>query len=324
MININDFKEKQLVLIGSEEMQEKVRFRNENLVLDRNDTKVNQLSCHKILAVFILGNTTITSNFIKQATSFGISVFLMNKNFRLYASIDALAEGNYLLRIKQYQSQRDFYMAKELVKEKVFNQLKLLSAAEKISNYKDKKSLLKEKISLANTEKVLLGIEGSMSKEFFSVYFESINWYRREPRTKIDPTNLLLDMGYTFLFNYIDCLLRLYGFDVYKGFYHKFFFKRKSLSCDMMEPFRPLIDRAVMKIYKLNIYNEKDFKLENQRFVLSWKNSRKYSQLFLREITKHKMEIFNYILNFYRFMMDNQQHLTFPKSNLSVRLSSVV
>jgi CRISPR-associated protein Cas1 len=318
MLNINDFKEKQLVLIGSQEMGEKVRFRNENLVLDRNNAKTNQLSCHKILAVFILGNTTITSNFIKQATSFGISVFLMNKNFRLYASIDALAEGNYLLRSKQYQSRslKDFYMAKELVKEKVLNQLRLLSSADKLEDYKNRKSLLIKKIDQAKDGKTLLGIEGAMSKEFFSVYFEPINWYRREPRTKIDPANLLLDMGYTFLFNYIDCLLRLYGFDVYKGFYHKFFFKRKSLSCDLMEPFRPLIDRAVMKIYNLKIYHEKDFKVENGRFVLSWKKSRKYSQLFLREITKYKLEIFKYVLNFYKFMMDNPEYTNFPKSNL--------
>lgn len=307
MLNINDFREKQIVFIGSENMAENIHFRNENLVLNRNGKKANQLSCHKILAVFILGNTTITSNFIKQATSFGISVFLMNRNFYLYASIDASAEGNYLLREKQYISDNDFFMAKNLVKNKILNQLKLLDSMGRLDDYKKRKNLIFEKIEKAKDEKTLLGLEGSFGREFFGNCFHKFDWYRRVPRTKADEVNLLLDMGYTFLFNYIDCLLRLYGFDVYKGFYHKFFFKRKSLSCDVMEPFRCIIDKSIVKMYNLGIFDKKDFRFENGKFKLPWKNSRKYSQAFFDEIVANKMEIFEYVLEFYRFTMKKNE-----------------
>lgn len=317
MLNVNDFKEKQVVVIGSEDMGENIRFSNDNLVLDRNGKKNNQLSCHKILAVFVLGNTTITSNFLKQAKSFGISVFLMNRNFFCYASIDALAEGNYLLRERQYLSKRDFSMAKKLVENKIINQLKLLECGEKLDNYKKRKTIALEKLKEIKNEKSLLGFEGNFSKEFFGCYFDEMNWLRRAPRTKSDEVNLLLDMGYTFLFNYIDSLLRLYGFDVYKGFYHKFFFKRKSLSCDIMEPFRCLIDRSIVKMNNLKIFNEKDFKFEKGKYILPWENSKKYSRVFLEEIISNKLDIYNYVLSFYRFMMKDEE--PFPKFNPKFR-----
>lgn len=313
MFNLNDFKEKQIVFIQSQDLNEGIRFRNENLVFEKEGKIANQLSCHKILTVFIMGNTTITSNFIKQAISFGISVFLMNRNFFLYATIEAKAEGNYLLREKQYKNSQadDFLMAKQLIKNKTFNQLALLESVGKINDVKERKKKIWDKIDEVQIEKELLGIEGEMSRRFFSLYFEEADWYRRLPRAKQDETNLLLDMGYTFLFNYIDCLLRLFGFDVYRGFYHKFFFKRKSLSCDVMEPFRCLIDRAILRMYHLKIFNKKDFKYQKCQYILPWQNSRKYNQYFLEEIMKNKVEIYDYVLKFYRHMMDKNKE--FPQ-----------
>lgn len=315
MLNINDFKEKQILFIQSEDFGEGLSFRNENLVLKRDGKISNQLSCHKILAVFVLGNITITSNFIKQAISFGISIFLMNKNFFVYSTIEAKAEGNYLLRQKQYFSseENDLAMAKKIVENKIFNQLNLLKSANIVVDIQERKKIIAEKIKKLTGSKELLGIEGETSRLFFSHYFGKIGWRCRLPRAKQDEINLLLDIGYSFLFNYVDCLLRLYGFDVYRGFYHKFFFKRKSLSCDVMEPFRCLIDHAVMKIYNLKIFNSKDFQYRQYQYVLSWQNSRKYNKFFLEEIIKYKMDIFNYVLELYQSTMDKEKE--FPVFN---------
>lgn len=40
---------------------------------------------------------------------------------------------------------------------------------------------------------------------------------------KCDPLNTLMDIGYTYLFNFADAHLRLYGFDTYMGVYHQVF-----------------------------------------------------------------------------------------------------
>ena len=72
----------------------------------------------------------------------------------------------------------------------------------------------------------LLGIEGYISKLFFKAYFNDYNWHGRKPRTKCDVINSSLDIGYTILFNYIECFLRIFGFDLYVGVYHRLWFKR--------------------------------------------------------------------------------------------------
>ena len=70
-------------------------------------------------------------------------------------------------------------------------------------------------IQLASDFNSLLGIEGNMAKLYFGTLFQSHNWNGRTPRAKTDITNLLLDIGYTYLFNFVDSLLKLYGFDTY-------------------------------------------------------------------------------------------------------------
>ena len=107
----------------------------------------------------------------------------------------------------------------------------------------------------------LLGLEGSASRVYFPQIFNNVNWKGRKPRIKNDYINSTLDIGYTMLFNIVDSLLRLYGFDVYQGVYHKEFYMRKSLACDLMEPMRPLIDFKVRKAINLKQCKQEDFKV---------------------------------------------------------------
>ncbi len=145
-----------------------------------------------------------------------------------------------------------------------------------------------------------------MTKDFFKTYFAQINWLRRMPRGKIDENNILLDMGYHFLFNFIDSILRLYGFDTYKGIYHQLFYQRKSLACDMMEPFRCIIDRALIKMHNLGQFKASDFGQRQGSYYLSYRHSSKYAQIFLSEILRYKMEIYNYIREYYYLILNNE------------------
>lgn len=133
---------------------------------------------------------------------------------------------------------------------------------------------------------------------------------RRAPQTKEDIINLLLDIGYTYLFNFCDALLKLFGFDTYKGYYHKLFFQRKSLACDIMEPMRPLIDQQIIKSYHLGQIKNNDFVFKNGCFDFKYgfKTSKKYSELFLKTITDRKEDIYNFILNFYRYIMNKERY----------------
>jgi len=310
MLSIPDFKEKQILFIQPERNAEnRIKLINDNIAFLKDDKIINQLSCHKIFAIFIIGDISITSVLVRNCLKCGISIFLLKNNFETYAVIGSEAEGNYLLRIKQYNLSDEFNLAKHIVKNKFLNQMILLKSGKKINgkDFEKMNAELNEKIDSARDDKELLGIEGSSTKNFFQTYFAEIDWYKRMPRTKVDHYNVLMDMGYTFIFNYTDSLLRLYGFDTYKGFYHKLFFQRKSLTCDLVEPFRCIIDKQLLKSYHLGQIVREDFEYFGGRYLLKYDKSQKYANIFLEAILDRKDDLFLFIKDFYRCVIKEEK-----------------
>lgn len=312
MMSLTDFKEKQILFVACrKETDNKIKINNENIALLNDGEIINQLSAHKIFAVFVVGEASLTTVLIKKCREMAISLFLMKNNFEVYGKLISEAEGNYLLRQRQYSltQNQELDFAKKIVKDKLFNQLFLLKQSDCISNEikKEKQSLIEEKIDSVVAAKELLGVEGGWTKEYFSSYFKEMAWYRRMPRAKVDIVNLLMDIGYTFLFNYFEAMLALYGFDAYKGIYHKLFFQRKSLACDLIEPFRSVIDKQITKAYHLKQINEKDFKLEKGRYFLPFDKQKKYANIFFEGITDYKEKIFVYVHQFYRCLISEDQ-----------------
>jgi len=318
MISLPDFKEKQILFVDTEwGTSSHLRFENENIVFDKDKEVVNRVSVHKAFAVFIIGDLSLTTRFLKEAKEHGVSVFLLKNNFELYAALATTADGHYLLRMKQYALSDDqmLEMSKLLVSNKIANQRKAILpvvSKDREGELLDAFEKYQVRAGVASANNELLGIEGNASRRYFSEIFGDHQWRRRAPRTKEDSTNLLMDMGYTFLFNFVDSLLRLHGFDTYKGFYHKLFFQRRSLACDLMEPLRYIIDRQIIKSYNLKQIKESDFKFLNGAFELSFKNRAKYAAILLGVIMDNKESIFSYIHGFYCHIMDSDKHV-FPE-----------
>ena len=306
MLSLPDFKQKNILLtdIPSGKRGD-FKLLNENFVYYKEGKVINRISCFSIFAIFIRGDFTITSKLLKKILDNGISVFLLKDNLEVYAEIGAKAEGNYLLRERQYLGLNDFEIAKKIVQNKISNQYFLLEDKKIISNLEFKREIknINDSIKSSKDSESLLGIEGNCSKIFFEKYFKDLKWFRRSPRTKIDINNLLLDMGYSMLFNYVDSILRLFGFDVYRGVYHKLFFQRKSLSCDLMEPLRCIIDKQLLKGFNLKIIDEKDFIFHRGSYFLKYEKSQKYVKMFLEAIAEHKEQIYSFLRNYYLFFM---------------------
>ncbi len=311
MLTLPDFKEKKIIFISHNgEDPNELKFTNSNLRLYKNKKFINQITYHLIFCIFIVGNTTITSKVIQEASKRGISIFFLDDSLKTYAEMIAGAEGNTSLRKKQYTlSEKDeFAIAKILVCNKIKSQSTV------IKQYGTGKLLNRKKAYLNSIDSIdkfddLLGIEGNFAKEYFSDIFKEMDWNRRAPRSRQDIENFLLDIGYTFLLNYTDSLLRLFGFDTYKGIYHKLFFQRKSLTCDVMEPLRPLIDKQLIKSYNLGQIDSKDFKFRNGEFEFKdYEARKKYTNILLQTLMDNRNEIYTYILGFYRFFMNSDKY----------------
>jgi len=318
MLTLPDFKEKKIVFVYNKyDLANELKFTNSNLRLYHDGKFINQMTYHLILSIFIVGNTTITSKVIQEAGKRGISIFFLDESLRTYAEIISSADGNYLLRQKQYQMkiEEELFFAKLLVQNKIKNQFLVLKQYSN-ENLHDKKIATLNTIAAIDNFNDLLGLEGRFAKDYFAEIFKDFGWVRRSPRTRQDIENFLLDIGYTFLFNYIDSLLQLFGFDTYKGVYHRLFFQRKSLACDVMEPFRPIIDKELVKSRNLGKFNEKDFVFKKGEFGFKdYEKRKKYTDIFLQALMDNREEIYLFILNFYRFFV-NQEKYKFKEFNI--------
>lgn len=315
MMSVEDFSAKQVLFLVTKE-QEKLSFRNDNIIIKNKDGKIiHQSTCYRLFALFIVGHFTITSGLIQRARKFGFAIIMMTTSFRPYQIISNMAEGNVLLRQKQYTYQA-LGAARSLVQNKLENQRFLLMQCRNKSEDQLKAiALLDEyKINIQTAESVrsIMGTEGSASRIYFKAYFDNVIWKGRKPRIKFDITNALLDIGYTILFCYMDALAAVFGFDRYNGFLHRQFYMRKSLVCDLVEPFRCIIDKQVKKGINLGQFKEKDFEIYDGKWCLKYKKSSDYSAIFVRALMDYKEEMFLYVRDVYRVFMKNKQETDMP------------
>ena len=159
----------------------------------------------------------------------------------------------------------------------------------------------------------LMGKEGLASRIFFNAYFQFDGWNGRRPRVKSDMYNAALDIGYTILFNFVECFLRMFGFDLYVGVYHRLWFKRKSLVCDIMEPFRCIIDRETRKAFNRKQFTENDFDIRSKEYHLRISENSKYAKVYFDALLPYKLELFKYVQNYYRCFMKGASELLYPK-----------
>lgn len=317
-----DFLSKQILLIESNNSN-RLKFKNYNLTLvDENEKILLQHSLYKIFVVFVYGEFSITSVLIKNVKKFAIPFVFLNYSLKPYFSIIPDNKGNFLLRKKQYNNLQELDLAKHIIQNKIQNQIYLIESLRyKTQDEKNNLESIRQvsaKIYSVKDSQELLGIEGTVSKIYFETYFKNLDFKGRKPRCKTDIFNLLLDIGYTYLFNFIDANLELYGFDTYCGFYHKFFFQRKSLVCDLIEPFRCIIDRKIKKSFNLKQIAESDFMFKNGQYFVKREFNKKYSEIFLKEILTHKEQIFLYIQSYYRAFIKGKNIDNYPNFSLGV------
>lgn len=264
-----------------------------------------QSTCYRLFMICVVGNISITSGLIQRSKKFGFSICLMTTTFKVYEILGARMEGNTLLRKHQYEyTEND--IGRKIEQNKIKNQSQILK------NIRGKNQIMKEGIELLDKMVVqleqqleyleVMGIEGNAARVYFSRVFDNVDWKGRKPRIKNDYVNVTLDIGYTMLFNIVDAILQVYGFDTYYGVFHKCFYMRKSLVCDLMEPIRPVVDYQVRKSINLGQCKENDFEVVNNRWCLKYKSNPQYIQFLMNAILEYKDDIFLYIQQYYRFL----------------------
>ena len=295
----------------------------ELLLEDTEEKRVlTKLPFQKILALFIVGHIHVTTPLIEKCKKNNVALVVLKPTLRPVFYWSDAAEANYLIRKRQYEfDKEDISIARLLVTNKILNHQKLLQktrkkdditcyAIECCEKYKD--------MAVKSMEyNELMGIEGRCAKVFFAAYFQDCGWKGRKPRIKTDYINSTLDIGYTYLFNYIECFVRMFGFDLYVGVYHRLWFKRKSLICDLMEPFRCIIDRTVRTAINRKQFGETDYDVQKGEFRLKRERNKDYSKVFFDALVPYKTDVFKYVQSYYRCFMGNKDIHSYPTFDLT-------
>lgn len=315
MITTTDFSKKQIAFAFVAE-GEKMALLNDNFIIKDKDEKIKfQATCYRLFLVYVVGHCSLTTPLIQSAKKFGFFFVLMTTSFRPYAIIGGEKDGNTLLKEKQY-SYHNLDIAKHITKNKIRNQRTVLKniryKTKTVENGIGMLSEYESKIDACQTLNEIMAYEGLSSKAYFERLFTNFCWKGRQPRLKRDIVNSSLDIGYTLLFGFVESLLSCYGFDTFCGVMHCQFYMRKSLVCDIEEPFRVIIDTEVHKAINLNQIQEKDFLLKDNRYLLKWENNSRYVKFLMQALLEEKDEIFLYIQSYYRAFMKGIPADEFP------------
>lgn len=315
-MSTKDFEHKQVIFAMLNE-GEKISFKNDNIVIRKEDNSIKlQSTCYRLFVLFIAGHFSLTSGLMERARKFSFTIVFLNYYMRPYAVLPAKAEGNVILRRTQYYYE-DFDVGAYIISNKIHNQNFLLK---KIRN---KSEDLKKIISLMEVyEKSVLvpglslqeimGVEGVAARGYFEQLFREHDWTARRPRVKHDAINCLMDIGYTILFNLVNAMLELFGFDTYVGVLHREFFHRKSLVCDIVEPFRPIVDASLIKALNLGQIHEDDFYVDQGQYFIGGKNAVPYIKIMLDALLEYKNEMFLYVQSYYRAFVRQKTIDQFP------------
>lgn len=245
--------------------------------------------------VIIVGNIKLDAAVLHKLALNNISVlFLCGKRLRFAGILHGRLHRHGLLRLKQYEKcQTPFALiiASELIEKKLQRQKAFLEEmlefrreirAELIKSIDVIKGIIEQIKQTPNIDS-LRGLEGSAANAYYRgltlLFPPSFGFQARVRRPPTDPINALLSLTYTLLHfemvREIECL----GLDPFIGFYHAFEYGRESLACDLVEPFRPEVDRFVFNLIKNEQLAQSDFKKEANGACYLKKTSR--SKFFL-------------------------------------------
>lgn len=279
--------------------------------------------------VIIVGSLSIETQVLRRLADENISVvFLSGKRLRFSGMLHGRLHNNGILRVKQYEKSLSGFSAefsKELAIRKITAQLQLLEYAAqtrhdlRLALTSSIKTLQSVMISMKNPEmpvETIRGMEGGASAAYFAAYTklfaDSLDFKGRNRRPPEDPVNALLSLCYTLVHFEMVREIETIGLDPTIGFYHQFDYGRESLACDLVENYRPAVDKLVYEIFRDREFTARDFATDDEKPGCYLKKQRRKDFYPLYEQWSNEMRSLwrDEVRNLSRRIMDGQDTLS--------------
>lgn len=135
----------------------------------------------------------------------------------------------------------------------------------------------KDKLHEADTVPKIRGIEGMVARNYWLIlaetFDETLEFEGRgfgkpgRPMAAVDPINTLFNYGYSLLESHCMRAINANGLDPYIGFVHEMAPGKSPLAYDLQEPFRWLVDVAIIGALENRVFTKKDF-IRTDNYVL--------------------------------------------------------
>lgn len=251
--------------------QSKISYKNRFLVVKQNnDEKYVHLSEIDTIIVDSI-SVSISTYLLKELSDNKINIIFCDDKHNPFGELSSYySRHNSSKKIKEQiswkVSNKDELWSK-IVKNKILNQSLLLRKVKS-----DKYDLI-----LSYIDDVKSGDKTNREGHAAKVYFNSL-FGNNFVRNNSDEVNAALNYGYAILLSTINKEVINNGYLTQLGIHHKNEFNQFNLSCDLMEPFRIIIDNFVYynqnrefdKDYKLDIVNifNNYFMYQNKKYIL--------------------------------------------------------
>jgi len=240
--------------------------KNSDCFLIKNRDKKSEISAKKVSKILITTGATITTSAIKLAIDNNIDIIFLDNFGNPYSRIWHSKLGSTtLIRRRQLEyamDNRGSELAKKFIQIKFINYIDFLKKLEKYRKentgfqalisfiQKESKNLEALKGSVDKFRYTLLGIEGSVSNQYFSFISSLLpKKYQFESRSRMpakDPFNAMLNYGYGILYSMIEKACIIAGLDPYVGFIHTDYYNKKSFVFDIIEMYRIYSDKVTV------------------------------------------------------------------------------
>lgn len=244
------------------------------VVLFKGKDEVQRFRPDEFEQVLLFGRIECTSSALAILAKRKLDVVFLTRlgNFRLrLASRDGAHAALKIAQLKMaaYPSSA-LAIATAFVQGKITQQRKLLLRKQRLlqdealaGDLARIRLLIDQLPSLSSLES-LQGIEGLAASLYFSHFNKLVSnpdlpFNGRSRRPPLDPVNACLSFGYTMLQHVVESELLIRGFDPSLGFLHQPLAGRSSLTLDLMEEFRPLVDSFVLRLINRNQLGPLDF-----------------------------------------------------------------
>ena len=251
--------------------QSKISYKNRFLVVKQeNDEKYIHLSEIDTIIVDSI-SVSISAYLLKELADNKINIIFCDEKHNPFGEVvPYYSKHNTSKMIKEQinwkVSDKDKIWA-EIVKNKIMNQALLLK----------KTKSLKYKLILSYIDEVVDGDKTNREGHAAKVYFNAL-FGNDFVRNSDDSINAALNYGYAILLSTINKEIINNGYLTQLGIHHKNEFNEFNLTCDLMEPFRIVIDnfvyynqeRKIDTEYKLDIVNilNGTFKYQGKNYTL--------------------------------------------------------